>query len=361
MNPLKEIRIMDTTYTGIRKKYGLLLLIMIVVMLFEMVFFTALGAADIPFSKAVKSVLINIPFIRDFISMEGMKESHIVIITQLRLPRVILAASIGAALSVTGAAFQSIFKNPLADPYTIGASSGGALGAAAAIVIRSRAGISGFSLVSILAFAGALTATYTVYSLGKIKGKFSTTSIILSGIALNSMLSAVLSLILLFNREEMAQILFWTMGSFAASGWNQVFAALPGIITGIVIVYIYSRNLNIMLLGEESARHLGVDTNRLKKVTLFTGAFITGLAVSVSGIIGFVGIITPHIVRIILGPDNRVMIPYAAVGGAIFLVAADGLSRILIPPVEIPVGILTSAVGGPFFVYLLIKNKRKLV
>lgn len=352
---------MDRSLDGIKKKYRPILFIMILAMLFQIVLFTALGAADITFTDAVKSVLHKIPYIKDYINMDGVKESHVVIITQLRLPRVVLAASIGAALSVTGAAFQSVFKNPLADPYTVGASSGGALGAAVAIVVKSRASISGFSLVSLAAFAGALAATYTVYTLGKIKGKFSTTSIVLSGIALNSMLSALLSLILMFNREEMAQILFWTMGSFSAAGWNQVLAALPGIVIGIIIVYVYSRDLNIMLLGEESARHLGVDTNRLKKIMLFTGALITGLAVSASGIIGFVGIITPHIVRIILGPDNRVMIPFTAVGGAIFLVAADGLSRILIPPVEIPVGILTSAVGGPFFVYLLIKNKKKIV
>lgn len=347
-------------YPEKRKTYRLLLITMIAVMVFEIILCTGLGAADIPFSNAISAVFLKIPVLKNLINAQGIKQSHVLIITELRLPRVILAASIGAALSITGASFQGIFKNPLADPYIIGASSGGALGAAVAIIINSRVA-AGFSLISLFAFLGSLGATYTVYMLGKIKGKFSTTAIILSGIALNSMLSALLSLILLFNKEQMSHVIFWTMGSFAAAGWKQVAVVLPGIAAGIIIIYLFSRDLNIMLLGEESAMHLGVDTNRLKKVILFTGAFITGLSVSVSGIIGFVGIVVPHIVRLILGPDNRIMIPFTAVGGAMFLMAADGLARTLIPPTEIPVGILTSSVGGPFFIYLLIKNKKKLV
>jgi len=348
-------------YVERRKKYRLILLLMVAAMLIEIVLCTALGAADIPFFSAVKAVLINIPFVKDFIQADGIKEVHIIIITRLRLPRVILAACIGSALSVAGASFQGLFKNPLADPYIIGASSGGAVGAAFAIVLKSAISISGFSIVTIFAFLGSLSATYVVYMLGRIKGKFSITAIILSGIALNSMLSALLSLILLFSREQMNQIIYWTMGSFSSAGWEQVAIVLPGIAIGMTVIYAYSKDLNLMLLGEDSARHLGVDTDRLKKIILFTGTFITGLSVSVSGIIGFVGVVIPHIVRIILGPDNRVIMPFTAVGGAMFLMAADGLARVLIPSTEIPVGILTAAVGGPFFIYLLIKNKKKLV
>jgi len=255
-------------YLEKKNMHKVLFLIIVGSMILEVLFCTVLGAADIPFSHAVKAVMSMIPFVNNFVSLEGVKETHIVIITQLRLPRVILASAVGAALSVTGASFQGIFKNPLSDPYIIGASSGGALGAAVAIVILSRTGAMGFGLVSILSFCGALAATYTVYRLGRIKGKFSVTSIILSGIALNSILSSILSLILLFNREQMGQIMFWTMGSFTAAGWEQVAFVLPGVVAGIIIVYSYSRDLNLMLLGEESAQHLGVDTNRLKKILL---------------------------------------------------------------------------------------------
>lgn len=348
------------SYNEKKGVYRLLFLILIALLLVEIVFCTALGAADISFSSTIKAVLSKIPKLKDLINTSGIKDSHIIIITDIRLPRVILAGCIGSALSVAGASFQSMFKNPLADPYIIGSSSGAALGAAVAIVLKSKLGIPGFSIVSIFAFAGALVSTYTVYMLGKISSKLSVTALILSGIALNSLLSAMLSLVLLFNREQMNQIIMWTMGSFASSGWEQIAIVFPGIIAGIIVVYLYSRDLNLMLLGEESAEHLGVNTNMLKKVILFTGAFITGLSVSVSGIIGFVGIFVPHIIRFMVGPDNRIIIPFTAIGGAMFLMAVDGVSRILIPPGEIPVGILTAAIGGPFFIYLLLKNKKRL-
>lgn len=350
------------SYSEKRSTYKLVFMIMVIAFFIELVLCTALGAADIPFLSAVKAVLSKIPLINSLVDAGSIKESHIIIITGIRLPRVILAACIGSALSVSGASFQSIFKNPLADPYVIGSSSGGALGAAVAIVLKSRLSIpGGFSIVSAFAFFGALGATYIVYIIGKIGGKLSITAIILSGVAMNSLLSAILSLVLIFNRDQMNQIIMWTMGSFGNSGWDQILIVLPGIIVGVLIIYLCSRDLNLMLMGEESAQHLGVNTARLKKIVLFTGAFLTGLSVSVSGVIGFVGIFIPHVVRLIMGPDNRVIVPFTVLGGAMFMMAADMLSRILIPPAEVPVGILTAVVGGPFFIYLLIKSRRKLV
>lgn len=301
-------------YPGKRNMYNMLLIFMIWALMLEIIFCTGLGAADIPFSSTMKVLISYIPFLKNVVK-EGINESHILIITSIRLPRVILAALIGTALSVTGAAFQGLFKNPLSDPYIIGTSSGGALGAAVGIIMKSRFSWAGFSIVSIFAFIGSLAATYAAYTLGRIKGKFSVTTIILSGIALNSLLSSALSLILLFNKEEMNRIIFWTMGGFSSAGWEQVAVVLPGITFGIVILYIHSRDLNIMLLGEETAQHLGINTDRLKKIILFTGAMVSGLSVSVSGIIGFVGMVVPHIMRLIIGPDNRIMIPFTAVGG----------------------------------------------
>lgn len=347
-------------YSEGRKKYLLIFCILSAAALFEIVFCTAVGAADVPFTSAVKAVLSKIPLINRAVDMRGVQESYTIIITGLRLPRVLLAFAVGAGLSSVGASFQCIFKNPLADPYVIGSSAGGSLGAAIAIVLCSKFGVTSFALVSLFAFIGSLSATCTVYILGKVGTKVSTTAIILSGVALNSMLSALLSLILLFNREQMNEIIYWTMGSFSSAGWEQVSAVLPCVIAGIAVLYYYSRDLNLMLLGEESAQHMGVDTDSLKKIILVAGALITGLCVSVSGIIGFVGIVIPHIIRLLTGPDNRLVIPFAAVGGAVFLMGADALSRTLIPPAEIPVGILTAAVGGPFFIYLLLKSKRKL-
>lgn len=347
-------------YAEKKVKYKAAFLFMVILLAIEIVVCVALGAAEISFWESHRIIISKIPVLRNLVSLDGIDKSHITIITRLRLPRVIVGGLVGAGLSVTGTAFQGIFKNPLADPYTVGASSGGALGAALAIILKSKIGFGGLSIVSVFAFAGSLLATLTVYILGKVGGKVSTTAVILSGVALNALLSSLMSIILLFNKEQMSQIIYWTMGSFSASNYDQVVILLFGVILGIAILYIYSRDLNVMLLGEESAKVLGINTDRLKIIILFTGAFITGLCVSVSGIIGFVGIVIPHIIRIILGPDNRIIIPFAAIGGAMFLIAADTISRILIPPVEIPVGILTSAIGGPFFIYILLKNKKKM-
>ena len=347
-------------YTEKKAKYRAAFLFMLVLLAIEVVVCVTLGAAEISFGESHRIIISKIPILKNLVNIDGIDKSHITIITRLRLPRVIVGGLVGAGLSVTGTAFQGIFKNPLADPYTIGASSGGALGAAIAIILKSKIGFGGFSIVSIFAFVGSLLATLAVYMLGRVGGKVSTTAVILSGVALNALLSSLMSIILLFNKDEMSQIVYWTMGSLSASNYSQVAILLFGVIVGISILYIYSRDLNIMLLGEESAKVLGINTEKLKIIILFTGSFITGICVSVSGIIGFVGIVIPHIIRIIAGPDNRIIIPFASLGGAMFLIAADTVARILIPPVEIPVGILTSAIGGPFFIYILLKNKKKM-
>ncbi len=343
-----------------RRICSFLLTAMVVLLIVETIACTAIGAADISFMDALKAVAFKINFLKGIISKSGIKESTVTIITGIRLPRVILAAFIGSALPVAGASYQGLFKNSLADPYIVGASSGGALGAAIAIIIKSKLGISGFSMVPFFAFAGALISTYVVYILGRIGGKLSITAMMLSGIAVNSMLSAVLSMLLLFNHEQMDQVIMWTMGSLQYAGWEQIEIVAPCIVAGIAVMYFFSRDLNLMMLGEEQAQHLGVNTKKLKKTILFAGAFITGVSVSVSGIIGFVGVFIPHIARILLGPDNRLTIPFSAIFGAMFLMIADSLARTLISPMEIPVGVLTAGVGGPFFIYLLLKNKNSI-
>lgn len=347
------------THMSRKKIYGLIFPLMAAALVLEMIACTALGAADISFIDSIRAVISKIPVLKNIIDTSKINESHQIIIIGIRLPRVVLAALIGAALSVAGTSFQGLFKNSLADPYVIGSSSGGALGAALAIVLKSKLSIPGFGIVSLFAFSGALLTTYVVYILGKIGGKLSVTSIILAGTAMNSMLSAALSLILLFNKEQMHEIVMWTMGSFSAASWEQIKIVAVGIIAGILVIFGCSKDLNLMMLGEEQAEHLGVNTGLLKKIILLSGSFITGLAVSVSGVVGFVGMFIPHISRLIFGPDNRIVIPFSLLFGAMFLMAADAASRTLISPAEIPVGILTAIVGGPFFIYLLIKNKRK--
>jgi iron complex transport system permease protein len=271
----------------------------------------------------------------------------------LRLPRVIEAAVIGAGLAVVGAFLQGLLRNPLADPYVLGISSGAAFGATIAILV-------GWGLFGIgaSAFGAALLTIYTVYLIARSGSRLSVTSLLLAGIALSTFLSALIALLMLLHHEQMTKIFYWTMGSFNLVFWDKVLFSAPLILLGSILLYFFARDLNVIMTGEETAEHLGIDTERVKHWILLLASLITAAAVSTTGIIGFVGLIVPHIARLLVGPDNRGLIPFTALCGALFLIWTDLLARTVLAPAEIPVGIITSALGGPFFVYLLIKAKK---
>lgn len=281
-------------------------------------------------------------------------ETSRTIIFNLRLPRVIGAAVVGMGLSVVGAFFQGLLRNPMADPYVLGISSGAALGATIAIIL----GLGLFSL-SFLAFISSLAVVVFVYAISKIGSKVSMTTMLLAGIAISAFISAIISLLMLLNHDEFTRIVFWTMGGFSLTNWNSIAFSAPIIIIGSFVMYVFSRDLNAILTGEEVAEHLGVNTEFIKKIILVLGSLVTATAVSVGGIIGFVGLIVPHVSRLIVGPDNRILVPFSALSGAIFLTLADTLARFIFRPTEVPIGIITATFGGPFFLYLLIKNKQK--
>jgi len=266
------------------------------------------------------------------------------ILWEIRLPRVIAAALVGCALAVAGTAMQGLFRNPMADPYIIGTSSGGALGATIAIVLFAGTGR------PVLAFIGAMVATFTVYFVARKGGKIPIETLLLSGVALSTLLSALLSFLMYTAGQSLHQIMFWLMGGFWNISWNDVFAALP-ILIGVAGIYLFARDLNILALNEEDATHLGVNVERVKRILLALSAFLAGIAVSIAGSIGFVGLITPHVMRLIVGPDHRVLFPAAALAGAILLVWADTLTRTFTS--DMPVGIITACFGEPFFIYLL--------
>lgn len=266
------------------------------------------------------------------------------ILWEIRLPRVIAAALVGCALAVAGTAMQGLFRNPMADPYIIGTSSGGALGATIAIVLFAGTGR------PVLAFIGAMVATFTVYFVARKGGKIPIETLLLSGVALSTLLSALLSFLMYTAGRSLHQIMFWLMGGFWNISWNDVFAALP-ILIGVAGIYLFARDLNILALNEEDATHLGVNVERVKRILLALSAFLAGIAVSIAGSIGFVGLITPHVMRLIVGPDHRVLFPAAALAGAILLVWADTLTRTFTS--DMPVGIITACFGAPFFIYLL--------
>ena len=281
-------------------------------------------------------------------------ETSRTIIFNLRLPRVIGAAVVGMGLSVVGAFFQGLLRNPMADPYVLGISSGAAFGATIAIIL----GLGLFGL-SFLAFISSLAVVIFVYTISKTGSKVSMTTMLLAGIAISAFISAIISLLMLLNHDEFTRIVFWTMGGFSLTNWNSIAFSAPIIIIGSFVMYVFSRDLNAILTGEEVAEHLGVNTEFIKKIILVLGSLVTATAVSVGGIIGFVGLIVPHVSRLIVGPDNRILVPFSALSGAIFLTLADTLARFILRPTEVPIGIITATFGGPFFLYLLIKNKQK--
>jgi iron complex transport system permease protein len=324
------------------------------VLAFSLVLALSVGAASIP-------PFLTAKFLWKGLIGERNLSPYQTIIFEVRLPRVLLAALVGAALATSGAIFQGLFRNPMADPYIIGVSSGAALGAASAIVFRLNYWILGSSMIPLAAFLGALVATLVVYQVARMGGRIPISALLLSGIALGSFLSAIMSFLLVIKGKDLQAVFFWLMGGFSARGWDHVKMVLPFILLGLPLSFFFARDLNLMLLGEEKAMQLGTDVERLKKTMLVIASLIAAAAVSVSGIIGFVGLMTPHIVRTVLGPDHRILLPTTAVGGAIFLVLADTAARTMLAPSEIPVGIITAFLGAPFFIYLLRLKRRALM
>ncbi len=336
-----------------RKKLALLLAIAGCILLIYLC--TVLGAASISPGETNRILLREIFHIP--VDLEGISQGSIAIIRDVRLPRVLLGFLTGAALAVCGSSYQGIFKNPMADPYILGISSGAALGAAIGIVLNASGNIAGLSGTTMLAFAGALLTVFLVYTISRTGRKVPIASLILSGIAVNQSLSAFMSLIMLFNQQSMDQIMFWTMGSLNGKGWTQILIILPYVVLGIFLLMTSARELDIMLLGEDTAVQLGVNVEAVKKKVLVVSSIVTAAVVSATGIIGFVGLLVPHVVRLFTGPKHRILMPVSLVFGGTFLILCDTAARSLITQ-EIPVGIITAACGGPFFLYLLWKSRR---
>lgn len=282
--------------------------------------------------------------------------NHVIpyVIMAVRLPRILTAAVVGAGLSIAGVVFQGILMNPLADPYTLGISAGAAFGAAIALI--SDVMFFGPYTVSVFAFTGAILTLIAVIFIASSDGDTSSNNLILSGIIVAAILSAGISFIKYLADEQVSIIIFWLMGSFGSKTWPDVFLTLAFVFAGFLVCMFFSRDLNIMSLGDRSALSLGIETRRVRIILLITASLITAGCVSVSGIIGFVGLVIPHLMRFFVGPDNRVLIPVSALAGAVLLLIADTVTRAVLPH-EIPIGVLTALIGGPFFCYIFRKNR----
>jgi iron complex transport system permease protein len=337
---------------------GLAALLVVVI-----VFVTTLGSAPIPFTTTFQVLLSQLPFIDitpalpeiygELLSLERLE----MIILNMRLPRILLAGLVGSALAVAGATYQGLFRNPLADPYLLGVASGAGLGAAIAMLTPFTLAWMAFGAVPLFAFLGAIGAVAVVYVLARVGKTLPPTTLILAGVALSALLTSITSYLMTIAGEELHGIVFWLLGGLYLTRWSEVGIVLPCVLVGLVVIWIHARPLNVMQLDEEQAQQLGINVERTKLILLAAATLITSSAICFTGLIGFVGILIPHAVRLIWGPDYRFLLPLSTLVGAIFLILADTLARTIIPPTEIPVGIITALCGAPFFLYLLRRRK----
>ncbi len=276
----------------------------------------------------------------------------------VRFPRIVMAMGVGAALATAGAVMQAIFGNPLAEPGVVGVSSGAALGAAAGIVLGVTA--LGDYAVALLAFLGGLAATLLVYLVARANGRTEVVTLLLTGIAVNAFAGAGLAFVLfLADTASREQIVFWQLGSLNGSLWHEVIVVVVVAVVGVVASVLLGRRFDLLALGERNARHLGLDVERLRILSIVLVALLTGAAVAFVGIVSFVGLVVPHVMRMLLGPRHRGLLIASAFGGAVLMIASDLLARTVVPGAELPIGMLTSLVGGPFFFFLLYRQRRR--
>jgi len=321
-------------------------------------FSLSLGAVRLPMHDVLAMIGGGLPFVSDtFLSTKWWPASSEIILFQIRMPRVLLAGLVGASLALSGTTLQGLFRNPMASPFVLGISAGASLGAVCAFVWKIEFSFMGLSSVPLMAFAGALCTIILVYNLARVKGHVPISTLLLSGIAVASVLSALVSLAIVFGEKDVTHIVFWLMGGLSRADWSRIGHVIPYFLIGFAVTVVYARDLNAMLLGEEASKHLGIHVEGVKLYLLCATSLLTAAAVSVSGVIGFVGLIVPHIVRLIIGPDHRLLVPIAALTGAIFLTVMDTIARTVLSSTEIPVGAITALFGGPFFIFLLRRGR----
>jgi iron complex transport system permease protein len=283
------------------------------------------------------------------------------IFVKVRLPRIILASLVGAALASSGVVFQALLRNPLADPYILGISSGAGLGVIIAVISGFDWTLWGRSPIAFFAFFGASGTVWLVWFLGRLTGKFHITGLLLAGVVVNAFFSAVIMFLTsIAKSQQIYSTIFWLMGNITEEGFLVIWLGTGFVLGGILALFYISPQLNALSFGEEDAKSMGVNINRTQLIAFAIAAAITAIAVSLSGLIGFVGLLIPHAVRLVFGPDHRQLLPLSGIVGAIFLVIADTLGRIIIAPAQLPVGVVTAMLGGPFFLVLLIKYSRKV-
>lgn len=319
-------------------------------LLLSMLAAAGIGVIHIPFKVVVQSVgqkfgLFNNVQIDDFFQ---------VTLWQLRIPRIVMSVLAGAALAICGGVFQSIFRNPVCDPYILGISSGASMGAAIAFILGWDAVVFGITLPALVT---AMLTLFIILGIARVKGKHNTNTLLLIGIALNFLISALITLLIVMNQKEMHKIYFWTMGSLTHVSWLEIAWLIPIMIACISLLFYYSKYLNILQVGEETAQTLGINTQKTTYIVLITSSVLISVVVAFCGSIGFIGLIMPHVARLLFGSDNRRLFTYSLFFGAFFLLIADTLARTIAAPAELPVGSITALAGAPYFIYLILRKK----
>ena len=327
---------------------------LVVLMLAAVLVSAVLGQLSISVTEVIGTLLGRLGIATAWVPADPVIVATLEVV---RFPRIVMALAVGAALAVAGALMQAVFGNPLAEPGVVGVSAGAALGASTAIVFGIAAGGGG---VALLAFLGGLGATLLVYTVARAGGRTEVVTLLLTGIAINAFAQAGLAFVLfLADTASREQIVFWQLGSLAGSVWSEVIIVLPVLVVGTTLAVLLASKLDLLSLGERNARHLGVDVEQLRIISIVLVALLTGVAVAFAGIIAFVGLVVPHIIRMALGPAHRGLLVASAVGGGALLAIADLLTRTLVSGADLPIGMLTALVGGPFFFGLLYQQRRR--
>ncbi len=329
--------------------FGLLLLSVVISL--------SIGTARMPLGEVWGILVHKLPLVGQWIEPTWAGSSEQIIL-KVRLPRVLLAILVGSCLSLAGAGFQGVLRNPLADPYTLGVASGASVGAAFMILMGFHTMLIGKWAIPIVAFATGLMSLFLVIRLANVQGKYRLETLILSGVVVSAFLGSFVSFMVSMSDSVINEIVFWTMGSLSLRGWSFTIVLIPYLAVGLVILLSHGRVLNLFALGERQAAHLGVNVQRTRLVVLIVSTLITAAAVSIVGTIGFVGLVVPHLVRLVVGPDYRILLPVTGIVGGVYVLWADTIARTLLSPTEIPLGVVTAFLGAPFFAYLLRKNKQ---
>jgi iron complex transport system permease protein len=325
--------------------WALAVALLIVILLAACLFSLSVGPAGVSLLRAAR------------LWREGAQGAYLSVILDIRLPRVLLGLAVGGGLSLSGVILQGLFRNPLVEPYTLGVSGGAALGVSVSTIL-GLGRLSGSYALPLAGFAGGLAAIFFLYALSAKKGALSVQGLLLVGVMVNFICSSLVLLIMSVSRlEDLHGILFWIIGSLGETDWSLVRAALAASVVGLVLSYCFCFDLNALSLGEEEALHLGINVERTKKMLFILTSLITGFCVSLAGVIGFVGLVVPHFLRLIVGPDHRILLVTSFLSGAVFLILSDTVARTVALPIELPVGVVTGIVGGVLFIYALMRNQ----